>query len=123
MKNLQIKETVLTKLQRAVFFLISEEEAYPFIEDPEVNISNHHLGEGILIRVTQCMLGHDVESIEVRYPADWIEAFKNRFFQGWLRKKFPIKYIKETMIKTVVYPDLVIPDRGDKITYLHTEKE
>ena len=120
MENLQIKKTVLTKLQRAVFFLITEEEAYPFIEDPEINISDHSLGEGILIRVTQCMLGHDVEYIEVRYPDGWVEAFKNQYFRGWLRRKFPVKYIKETMTKTVVYPDLLIPDR-DKLIYLQKE--
>ncbi len=120
MENLQIKETVLTKIQRAVFYLLSNYEARVFTEDPEVNISDHYLGEDILIRVTQCMLGHDIESICVRYPDGWVEAFKNRFFRGWLRKKFPIKYIKETMIKTVVYPDLLIPDK-DKIIYLHKE--
>ena len=114
----------LERIRRAIFTLLSDYEARLFAEDPEVTISKDHLlaKESLLLRVTQCMYGHDVESICVRYPDGWVEAFKDRYFRSWLRKKFPVKYIKETMTKKIVYPEMIIPDQ-EHIVYLETDLE
>lgn len=29
---------------------------------------------------------------EIKYPFDWLEAFKERWFPKWLLKKYPVQY-------------------------------
>lgn len=32
------------------------------------------------------------ESAQLNVPANWWEHFKDRWFKGWLRKRFPVQY-------------------------------
>lgn len=38
------------------------------------------------------------------YPADWKQAFKERWFPKWLCQKFPVKFIKVDIAR--IYPEL-----------------
>lgn len=49
------------------------------------------------------------DTLRVEYPSNWKEAFKEEHFPNWLKKRFPVKYKRET--KTIkftaydIYPD------------------
>lgn len=45
-------------------------------------------------------------SISFSFPADWIEAFKNRWFPKWALKKWPVKMTIKTLKGQLFYPCL-----------------
>jgi hypothetical protein len=46
---------------------------------------------------------------EYRYPSDWKQAFKERWFPKWLLKKYPVKY--DVLIPKALYPDISLKNR------------
>lgn len=53
------------------------------------------------------VVGRTIDRV-VEYPADWKEAFKERWFPKWLLQKFPVKY--EVYDVKVLYPSIHIPE-------------
>lgn len=45
---------------------------------------------------------------EVKYPFDWWEAFKERWFPRFLLKRYPVKYKKVILDVKKIYPKLKI---------------
>lgn len=43
------------------------------------------------------------------YPANWIEALKDRFAPGWFLRRWPVRRSRIDM--DVLYPRIAIPDR------------
>lgn len=41
----------------------------------------------------------------VKYPSDWRQAFKERWYPKWLLKKYPVKYTKIELVSQTLYPD------------------
>jgi len=70
--------------------------------------------EDIIIKVKSFVYGVDeaTRRVEIRYPADWWEAFKERWFPRWLLKRYPVKYHEETVEAREIYPT-VGPAIGD----------
>jgi hypothetical protein len=42
---------------------------------------------------------------EVKYPRDWWQAFKERWFPKWLLEKYPVDYHIVVLDVTAIYPD------------------
>ncbi|WP_230677522.1 hypothetical protein, partial [Streptococcus pneumoniae] len=59
------------------------------------------------------------EVVTVTYPSDWWQAFKERWFPMWARKKWPVKYTEEKMQANAYHPDLAIPDHQTFVSILH----
>lgn len=76
---------------------ISEE----MIDDIEISRDNY-LGE-ILVRMTRDVWAHKLGERTVRYPADWREAFKDRWFPSWLKHRFPVRYKEHDAL--VIFPE------------------
>lgn len=56
--------------------------------------------DALVVDLVAEIKGVTLESCVVKYPIDWIEAFKERWFPNWLKLKYPIKY-KTVKLKTV----------------------
>lgn len=87
------------ELQKLIFGLeiyIAREESDKF---------DHYLG----YRIRGYVWSQDAgKSVSFKYPSDWWNAFKERWFKGWLLKKYPVKYTyKEFQVKAT-YPELNI---------------
>ncbi len=49
---------------------------------------------------------------DLKYPVNWIEAFKERWFPKWLLKYYPVEY---TLIEVrEYYPRMAIPNGQDR---------
>lgn len=48
------------------------------------------------------------KKVEFKYPVDWWQAFKERFFKGWLLERYPVKYTHKFFEVKATYPGLVI---------------
>ena len=61
-----------------------------------------------------------------KYPSDWKEAFKERFFPKWLLRKFPIHYTQKPSLVKKVYvtrfikncPHMDTPDKEEHIRWM-----
>ena len=67
-------------------------------------------GEQMIVKLSATILGETLQKIEVRYPADWRQAFKARWFPRWALRRWPIEYVIRTMEVQAVYPSLRHPD-------------
>jgi len=63
---------------------------------------NEWLGQYI-IRCTNELLGNKYAENVIKYPANWVEAFKDRWFPKWLIKRHPIKH--EVRDAWLILPD------------------
>lgn len=46
-----------------------------------------------------------IERIEIKYPLNWWEAFKDRWFADWMLKRWPVKYKVEVIDVKTLYPN------------------
>lgn len=90
----------------------------------EDNITTHlyrDITGNMIIEMRATMYGEKSAPEEViRWPADWIQAFKLAYFSDWLLRLFPIVW-KERKIKHMIsYPDLLykkIPAYGKYVRF------
>lgn len=91
----------------------------------EQRISHHEIGMGIELHQFEDMAAqqmvhrlmakvaskkYDVKT--VRFPSDWWQAAKRRFFPVWALAKWPVQYTEVTMEANAYHPDVAIPDRA-----------
>lgn len=53
-------------------------------------------------------------SKSVSYPADWFEAFKERWFPKWALKRWPVKITTVTFEATSLYPTIKLRPESHK---------
>lgn len=46
-----------------------------------------------------------VRRFEFKVPATWWQHFKERFFRGWLRRRFPVRYQVHSVDVEAIYPE------------------
>jgi len=74
----------------------------------------------IKIELTSQKLDH----IDIKYPANWWEAFKERWFPKWLLRKFPIIYHEEHYDVHAFHPTVILPDeKGVVVKFIRSYEE
>ena len=63
----------------------------------------------MMLTLKATVAGKKVDSKEVRYPKDWWQAFKARWFHKRLLKKFPVQETVVLMEASAYYPSIAIP--------------
>ena len=56
-------------------------------------------------RIFKEMMVQEISNSGIEYPADWKEAFKERWFPDWIKKKYPVKYKKYDAY--MIFPDFL----------------
>jgi hypothetical protein len=70
-----------------------------------VSEKDHYIG----YRVRGYVWSQDAgKKVEFKYPADWWQAFKERWFPEWLLKRYPVAYTHREFQVKATYPDLVV---------------
>ena len=111
----QIKEVTLDKLIIGCNTIISEEMGR------EVNGSwRDDFITGEIILMFRSYVYAEAESLQektVKYPSNWWQAFKDRWFPEWLLEKYPVDIVQITLKAKCLYPDFVpaIPDHKIRI--------
>ncbi len=54
--------------------------------------------------------GEKPEYKEVSYPADWWQAFKERWFPKWAKRRWPVEYEVRRITLHVLYPNFRHPN-------------
>lgn len=67
----------------------------------------------IVMQAHGYLWGRNEELVEIRYPKDWREAFKERWFPVLLLKRYPVVYKAHRIDVREIYPDYrpAIPDQ------------
>lgn len=68
-----------------------------------------HASNDVIVRFSRRLYGKKLEDFAVSYPADWFEAFKERWFPARLKKHYPVQYTTKTVNFHAVFPDWVGP--------------
>lgn len=94
---------ILEKIKKAAIAHFTKE----MIDDLSLDFSSHinFMAETYVFRVIKELLAFKAGDRIVRYPENWKEAFKERWFPAWLKKRFPVKYTEHDVL--VVFPDLL----------------
>jgi hypothetical protein len=67
-------------------------------------------------RLYKTLMATEPRVIYEAWPATWWDAFKERWFPRWLRKRYPVRFKSIHVEKYGVYPE--IPKPADDGTYL-----
>lgn len=69
------------------------------------------IGGGLIYMLRASIWAQRLDEQVVRYPADWWQAFKQRFFPYWARQRWPVRETVKAMRLYAWYPDLMIPSQ------------
>jgi len=70
----------------------------------------------VVFEVEGFLWGQRVANKKVEYPTDWWQAFKERWFPVWLKRRFPVKYVVHWLDYRLAYPDYRLAFPGHKTT-------
>ena len=65
--------------------------------------------EDVTLRLKATVAGEHIETPAARYPKDWKEAVKERFFPRWALTRWPVRYTEKVFDARVVYPMVALP--------------
>lgn len=97
--------------------------------DQELANVSHDMAYNMMTRSYQQIirvmgLGTKPEHIKVyrQWPADWWQAFKERWFPNWVLRRWPVRYETIDIDRTIYTrfcPHVKIPDNRPHISWLH----
>jgi hypothetical protein len=76
--------------------------------DPKIDFYFDYLMRCIVGDIQGYVWGEPAFHKVIKYPKDWFEFFKQRWFPKWLLKKYPIKYRYHTLDIKTIYPKIKI---------------
>ena len=71
----------------------------------DIQVSEYEIYGEIIIRAFKTILVHVINNSRIYHPEDWKEAFKERWFPDWLKKKYPVKY--KIYDAYMIFPDMI----------------
>ena len=108
----QMDQVQLEKFTASAFTIISKELADELATAPDLNVS---AATGLvcndLVAIMKLHIwGQQLDKVDVKYPANWKEAFREEYFPKFLLKRFPVKYTTKTIDVKVLYPKIALPN-------------
>jgi len=104
-----MNEVELENMTFAVVGLISEALIEAFAQPAEVNIIKHWAEDVMVAQIKQRIFGRQILHEVISYPANWKEAFKERWYPVWAKDKWPVRYTTKTFDVRELVPSLNRP--------------
>lgn len=89
--NIYIKHIALRKVRFGLSSLVGKQA----LDDMRMEVYMDYLTNQIVVAFSSVLLGRETMKTvidTVRYPATWRDAFKERWFPKFLKRRFPVKY-------------------------------
>lgn len=104
-----IIETINLDIQK---FIMHEEISYKDLEKLLIHfdIQRSAFSQNYILRFYASIAAQKLDEKRCQYPADWKEAFKERWFPKWLLKRYPVKYTYIEMKAVQLYPKIQLPN-------------
>ena len=76
------------------------------VADTNINVDvfRDDMQDELVARLTMRLPTEDLRRIVCEWPADWWQAFKERWFPKWITGLFPVRYNHEEIVARAVYP-------------------
>jgi hypothetical protein len=86
------------------------------------------MAECLLVQMSNYVVGMPREVIAVyrRYPRDWWEAFKERWFPRFLLRRYPVQYVVIDIYQPIygpVCPHLEVPDEQMHLEWISEKRK
>lgn len=92
-------------------FVASQALSYPELVNARVNVHEPANMLGLVVQLHTYIASRDRKSETIRYPRDWWEALKQRWFPAWALRRWPAIIVEHTFTAYDVYPEANIPMR------------
>lgn len=103
--NMKTRDFNVHLIKRAVELSLSEYH----LEDYGFDLQVQYAIEGARMLMSAFMHGSLIEECVVRYPSDWWQACKERWFPAWLTHRYPVKYTERRLTTHLIYPPGYFP--------------
>lgn len=114
----QTREVVLQRLQVIVQHVLVGDCAEP----PLIDVLLQPAVDGMILRLTQAVAGEELQRIEANYPADWWQAFRERWLPKWWLALAPVRYNSFELVANGLYPKLSLPNQyGSRVVLYKRE--
>jgi hypothetical protein len=120
MEQVSEREVHLEKYKMIALEYLTPELLAHFGEPCKIDITdqqNFRFDE-IVMRLVQMVWGREAERQEHQWPANWWEAFKDRWFPKWAKGRWPIRYSKCVLTARELYSKVAMPEREHTIVIL-----
>jgi hypothetical protein len=93
------------------------------LADAQVNFDNNIIYEQLVMQVRGFIWSEQHQHIDIKYPFDWWQSFKERWFRGWMLQRWPVKYKTHSLDVKTLYPNYrpVVPDQEYRLRIFHQE--
>jgi hypothetical protein len=95
--------TLLEKLRMSLQVALTEEA---LLNDPLVNMEWVSISRHVILNISGYIWSEKLGVDTVRWPADWWQAFKERWYPAWAKRRWPVRYNTHTVDIRAAYPTL-----------------
>ena len=82
-----------------------EKRISPLLRDATTLFWIDRATDDIVLRIEGFVWGKNLDAQEVRYPANWIEAVKERWLPKRIRRRWPVRYTIVRIEARFLYPE------------------
>lgn len=107
----RVRHETLEKIR----FTLKEIMLKSFVE-AQVDIESHGFWDHVVIELTGTIWGQKLKRHEVKYPRDWWQAVKARWFPRWARRRWPVIYEVKGFEAVALYPEYKSIFPGQHVT-------
>lgn len=90
--------------------------------DADIEVLFDLLRRQFLVQARGFIWHKQIDRLDIKYPKNWKEAFKERWFPEWALERWPIKYTEHAYDVAALYPDLhkkyAIPNTRQRFVFL-----
>ena len=90
--------------------------------DMQFKVKAESLFSDIIVSIRGFIWSTQHQHVEIEYPRDWWQAFKERWFGPWLLKRWPVEYKRHVLDIKALYPNFrPIPDQEYRLRIFREE--
>lgn len=76
----------------------------PYLIETDIKFLDH-IKDRMVLDIRGYLWGKNLPNKTIKYPKDWWQAFKERWFTPALKEAYPVEYTEIELSSKVLYPD------------------
>ena len=85
-----------------------------------MSLDDRFMFDELTLCVRQDIFGKQLERVDIKYPADWWQAVKDRWFPGWAKERWPVMFTRHHVDVKALYPTMPeVPNHKGYMNFSH----